>query len=486
MCFLKNNKPIYHINNLFTKKSTEPEINSAFDKAVGESEKTKKFVEYKKQIQDKKREVIEDIVEERAKLLKEKDLKEKKELEVILIRIIKDSLKFTKENSPLIAMMPNKINIAINEIKEKRNIGSTKSLNNLSAGNSFNLSMISNNSQNSQVKYESNAFLKALGLDLQNLQPNNIKINIDEAYKFIKKWKVNRTDIKEIIRMKVVNEIMNVEERRSVQKLKKLNIKFNKYMEHKNNRESEAYLNNNQITEKSEDYNSIEKNKTTENSKDNRQVEINKNISNNILIVKNLNSSPQEKNSINIKNNNSSIFIGKSTNFSNIKNTENNSTNFDSNILKSNYSTLNKNNFSNTQNINESNEKNCNLNLNKNSFNLRSESLKKEFKYDYDSFSPSKSKSKSKSKSANKGKLDYKLRPKPEIPMKKKRKLVLNSYKNIDRIMKIINNSENLKSNQNLCKHFNNIRYNKKIDDLTNKLLNMNKLSVQNGEEIDI
>ena len=70
--------------------------------------------------------------------------------------------------------------------------------------------------------------------------------------------------------------------------------------------------------------------------------------------------------------------------------------------------------------------------------------------------------------------------------MKKKRKLVLNSYKNIDRIMKIINNSENLKSNQNLCKHFNNIRYNKKIDDLTNKLLNMNKLSVQNGEEIDI
>ena len=96
-----------------------------------------------------------------------------------------------------------------------------------------------------------------------------------------------------------------------------------------------------------------------------------------------------------------------------------------------------------------------------------------------------KSKSKNETKSPNKKKYDVKLKLKPEQPAKKKRKLVLNSYKSVDRIINIINKSEKLKTNENLCRHFRNIKYNKRIDDLTSKLLNQNKLYIEPFEEID-
>lgn len=246
--YLKYNNPVNHIDKLLSQKHIEPEIISAFDKAILESQRTNNYYEKKYEITEKKREIINNIVKDRNRKIKEKEMIEKKILEETLTRIIKDSLKFTKENSPIFAMMPNKISSAINEIKEKKKRNSSVNMNNVNLGNSFNLSLISNNST-TQCKYESNGFLKALGLDLENLTPDSIKIDIDEAYKFIKKWKINRNDINEIIRMKVVNEIMNVEERRSVQKLKRLNEKYDKYVEYKKNNE----MINRQITEKSLD-----------------------------------------------------------------------------------------------------------------------------------------------------------------------------------------------------------------------------------------
>ena len=100
--------------------------------------------------------------------------------------------------------------------------------------NDMNISFKTSNSKNSLIKYESNAFLKALGLDLNSLSRENIKIDIDRAFEFIKKWKVSKKeDINKIIRYKVVKEIMNVEERRSVQKAAKLNKKLNLYLENK-------------------------------------------------------------------------------------------------------------------------------------------------------------------------------------------------------------------------------------------------------------
>jgi len=422
--YLKPNKPIYHIQNCTSKKHIDNKQDySAFEKAVEESEKIKNYYEQKFYQTENKREIIKEIVIERNKNIKEKLEAEKQNLQKTLTRIIKDSLKFTKENNPLISMMPNKMTNALNEIKEKRKIKTIDSNNtntnnnnnnNSTLGLSFNLSQLSSNSTGHK-KYESSAFLKALGLDLENLSPDNININIDEAYDYIKKWKISRSDVNEIIRMKVVNEIMNVEERRSVKKMKKLNEKYEAYMEYK--RQKEINEINKQIG----------------------QIEIQENYS--ITSEENKNNKEDTNNINNINNDE-----GKK--ISTIGSITNNQNNSNVNIVSVNNKFLAK-----TATTVEGNNKNRNK--------------------------------KSSSPSPNKKKYDVKLKLKPESPVKKKRKLVLNSYKSVDRIIKIINKSEKLKSNENLCKHFRNIKYNKKIDDLTIKLLNQNKLYIEPFEEVE-
>jgi len=173
------------------------------------------------------------IFNQTNKEIKENELKDKFELERTLSIIISDALKFTKKNNPIISMMPDSLTNVINQIKEERRMP-RKSIASNTSNISFNLSFGSNASIRSINKYESNAFLKALGLDLQNLSPDNIKIDNKKAYDFIKKWKVSSKDeINKIIRYKVVKEIMNVEERRSVQKLAKINKSIKTYCEKK-------------------------------------------------------------------------------------------------------------------------------------------------------------------------------------------------------------------------------------------------------------
>lgn len=428
--YLGPNKPIYHVTNYSSKKHVNnKQENSAFEKAVKESEKNQNYHDYKFLKTENKRELIKEIVIERNKNIKEKLEIEKKTLQETLTRIIKDSLKFTKENNPIISMMPNKITNAINEVKEKKKIKNMDSninnnTNNYSTlGISFNLSQLSSNSSGHK-KYESSAFLKALGLDLDNLSPDNIKINIDEAYEFIKKWKISRSDVNEIIRMKVVNEIMNVEERRSVQKMKKLNEKYENYIKYKRDKEINEI--NRQIAER-ERYNEENNNDSTiEENQDNKKDQIDLDS---ITNTKNINVNLQNDNNKNI----SICTIGKITN----------------------------------------NQSNSNMNL----VNVNNKYLDK-------TLSKSKGK-KNKNKSKSPKKI-YKIEAKIESPpVRKKRKLVLNSYKSVDRIINIINKSEKLKSNENLCKHFRNIKYNKKIDDLTEKLLEQNKIFIDTFEEVE-
>jgi hypothetical protein len=432
--YLNPNKPIYHVQNYSSKKHVyNKQENSAFEKAIVESEKIKNYHEYKFHKTENKRELIKEIVFERNKNIKEKLDAEKRSLQETLIRIIKDSLKFTKKNNPIISMIPNKISNAINEIKEKRK---TKNLdsnnnnnnNNSSLGISFNLSQLSSNSTGHK-KYDSSAFLKALGLDLDNLSSDNIKINIDEAYDYIKKWKINRSDVNEIIRMKVVNEIMNVEERRSVKKIKKLNEKYENYIEYKKQKEI------NDINKQIEERYNYEEN-YSEKKGDNEKELNNLENNNNKNLIKLPNDKSHLNSNSNLPNNEKNIIhLGKITN----------------NRPNSNINIVNVyNKISDTSKSKEKNSKNN------------------------DSDSP------------NKKKYDVRLNLKIESPLaKKKRKLVLNSYKSVDRIINIINKSEKLKSNENLCKHFRHIKYNKKIDDLTIKLLDQNKIFIETFEEVE-
>jgi len=174
-----------------------------------------------KRLQDRKDEFkrkedkIDEEVRARNKEIREKKIRDKQELEQTLKRIMLDALNYSKKNSPMLSMIPNDINNVLQLIQENK--ASTSLLN------------ISNLSKQSHAKYEANAFLTALGVDIKNLTPETIKINVDMAFEFIKKWKVKQEEIPRIIRLKVTNEIMSVEGRRSVQKLSKYSDKINKF-----------------------------------------------------------------------------------------------------------------------------------------------------------------------------------------------------------------------------------------------------------------
>jgi hypothetical protein len=356
-----------HLQPHATLKKVESDTYNAFDKAFSESNKLEDKMKNKHKILEEKREKIEGFVHERNKMIKGRLDIEKKDLEEVLIRIIKDALKFSKECTPMISMMPNKLSNVINQLKEERGHGQAHNLN-VSTG-SLNLSFRSNLSTRSVKKYESNAFLKALGLDLENLNPKNIKIDIEKAYAFIKQWKVKSEDISKVIRFKVVNEIMNVEERRSAQKIHKINTRINKYLGRKKS----------VLKKKDESFHSI--------------------------------------------------------------------------------STIDKQNLS----LNILNKSNSRPNIGKNINTSYSNSK-----------SPNKKKS-SKSACKTRGKN----KENSEAPLKKK-KIILNAYKNVDKLVGYINESEKLRENKPLVKHFDNIQYNKYLDNVTRKLINKNQISAVN------
>jgi hypothetical protein len=388
-------------------KDLDPETYSAFDKAVMETKKINDYHKQKYEIVEGKREIIENVVKERNKKLREQLETEKKELEIVLVRIIKDALKFTKENNPIISMMPTKITNTLNQIKEEKKLNSTL---NMSTG-SINLSFRSNISAGSVKKYESNAFLKALGLDLTNLNPNNIKLDINQAYEFIKKWKVKKEDISKVIRFKVVNEIMNVEERRSVQKIDKMNKRINLYLEKRKEK--------------------LKQKRAT------RQDSVKS-----VASVKSLHTSNIEKVE---KNNLSGSF-----------------TNINSSALKIDDTmrtiSKTKTQFQPKKIESPKNKKFAATSPNKKVLSPKMQKIN--------------SMSKLKNLVGNKH-----IHLNEDInPYQKPKKIMLNSYNNVDKIVNYLNATQD--ANEPLIEHFSNIKYNKKMDDLTKNLMNKNKLGI--------
>ena len=163
-----------------------------------------------------------------------KKLKDKKEeLKIKLTNIIKDALKFSMKNNPIRSMLPDNIN----EIVEK----AKKETQDLSV--TLNMSRVSKISRVSSVGVRSiiqkNEFLNLLGVDVENLNVNNVNIDIDKCWNFVMKLAKGRK-IEDILRYKVVNEIMNITEKKSAEKAKKIYEKleiYKKYMEGKKKEE---------------------------------------------------------------------------------------------------------------------------------------------------------------------------------------------------------------------------------------------------------
>ena len=156
------------------------------------------------------------------KKLETKKLFLKKEL----TRIIKDALLFSKKNSAVRAMLPDNINEIVEKVKkETRDLSMTLNLSRMSR-----ISKVS--SIGMYTLFEKNDFLNSLGIDVENLNENNINIDIDKCWDYIVKISKGRS-VEDTLRYKVVNVIMNLVEKKSSEKAKKIYEKldiYKKYM----------------------------------------------------------------------------------------------------------------------------------------------------------------------------------------------------------------------------------------------------------------
>lgn len=346
--------PLNHLHQSIIKEPPLPPSENAFDKADIESDIAKQISHHKYQQLLQKEKHIAEMNSKKNKEIRDNFIREKMELKAELTAIIRDALTFSKKNNPMIAMLPNSI------VKLQDN----KALN--ISSNSLNMSQASRVSSRSVQKYESNAFLKSLGIDLLNLSPDNINIDIDKAYANIQNWKTDR-NIREVIRYKVVNEIMSVEEKRASQKVEKLNKKLAVY---KTKKKEESVRLKKQLEEAM---------KAEEDKKDPK-------MKMKIKMMQSVNM----KRDFGVKK--------KGPKFSSV-----------------------------------------------------------------DERKPVEIKRKKKDKNKN-------------MNTEPKKKIKLNSYHHVDKILKFIHQSDELSENPAICKHFMNIKYNKKMDDLTKKLLSKNKL----------
>ena len=165
---------------------------------------------------------IKQLCIDKNKEIKKQFVNKKNKLKEQLTTIIKDALKFSNKNNPVRAMLPDNIN----EIVEK----AKKETQDLSL--TLNISHISKISRASSVGIRSsikkNEFLNLLGVDVENLNVNNVNIDIDKCWNYIVQLSKGRK-IEDILRYKVVNEIMSITEKKSSEKAKKLYEKLNIY-----------------------------------------------------------------------------------------------------------------------------------------------------------------------------------------------------------------------------------------------------------------
>ena len=112
-------------------------------------------------------------------------------------------------------MLPDNINEIVEKAKkETQDLSLTLNLSRVSR-----ISKVSNIGMYSLL--EKNEFLNSLGVDTENLSINNINIDIDKCWNYIFKISKGRK-VEDILRYKVVNIIMNLVEKKSSEKARKI------------------------------------------------------------------------------------------------------------------------------------------------------------------------------------------------------------------------------------------------------------------------
>ena len=148
-----------------------------------------------------------------------------------LIQIIRESLIFARNNSPVGAMLQSTVAEFFDQIKAEPDNSLTFSLS-YESTKTINEKRLKTENSRKIKKKKKNEFLKSIGVDVENLTVNNINLDIDKALEFISNWGKGR-NIEDILRLKVVNSVMSLTEQNAAQKVKYINRKYNKFKEKK-------------------------------------------------------------------------------------------------------------------------------------------------------------------------------------------------------------------------------------------------------------
>lgn len=221
---IRNQIPVSHIRDSFAKSELScPKNNNqatAYEKAEIEEKINFHSINQKHQNLLRREKKIKNRCHKININIKQKFETRKQRLKNELTRIIKDALKFSKKNSAVRAMLPDNINDIVAQVKKE-----TQDL-------SLNLSRISRISRVSSLGMnsilEKNDFLNSLGVDMENLNVNNVNIDIDKCWNYIVKIAKGK-NVEDILRYKVVNIIMNLTEKKSAEKAKKIYEKLDIY-----------------------------------------------------------------------------------------------------------------------------------------------------------------------------------------------------------------------------------------------------------------
>ena len=231
--FLNYQKNPGHNFNVFYKTDylKENELLRAEERADLQSEINSNIKKQKYQILLEKDSLINDLCHKKNKEIKNDFNARKIRLKNKLIQIIKESLIFAKNNSPVGAMLQPEVHNFLEKIKTEPD-NSLISLSLESTKENNEKTVKSNLIKKKNKKKQKNEFLRLIGVDVENLSINNINLDIDTAWNYILRWSKGR-NIEDILRMKVVNAIMSLTEQSAADKVKHIYDKYEKFKEKK-------------------------------------------------------------------------------------------------------------------------------------------------------------------------------------------------------------------------------------------------------------
>ena len=203
---------------------------TSFDNADIESKIASHIKKQKYQNLLEKDKRINDICDNKNREERDEINKKKEKLKKEITRIINDAILFSKKNNPVKSMLPENINEIVDKAKkETQDLSLSLNISNLSKISSI---------TGTNKKPKKIEFLSLIGVDVENMTYNHININIDKAWKFIKKLAKGR-NIEEILRYKVVNSIMSMTEKKASEKARRIYEKLEIYKNYMNKKKEE-------------------------------------------------------------------------------------------------------------------------------------------------------------------------------------------------------------------------------------------------------